>query len=74
MVSECQVLRDGFVVAPPIRDIKTHQVVRVEEEHVHVLLQALESRGVIWEPVARIGRGGLETIASASRSILAILL
>lgn len=59
LVTEGQVLRDRLIVALPVRDVQVGEVIRVQEEHVLGLREILETRGVVWEFVARIGGGGV---------------
>lgn len=54
LVAKGQVLRDGLVVTLSIRNIQVGKVVSVQEKHVHRLVQALESRCIVWELVAGV--------------------
>lgn len=59
LVSECQVLGDGSVVAGVAGDVDAHQVVCIDEEHVLFLWDVLEAIGVVWEFVRAVGGGGV---------------
>lgn len=56
LVAESQVLRDALVEAVTTANVQALKVVGVLEEHILVLVKALESAGVVWE-VVRVIRG-----------------
>lgn len=58
-MTERQVLRNRLIVALSIRNIQVGQIIGVQEEHIHRLVQVLESGRVVWELVARICGGGI---------------
>lgn len=57
LVVESDVLRNALVVAVSALDVQAHEVLGVLEEHVLVLVEALEAGGVVGELVAGVGGG-----------------
>jgi hypothetical protein len=59
LISKGQVLGNRLVVALSVGNVETAEVIGVQEEHVLLLVQVLETAGVVGESVARVCSSGV---------------